>query len=456
MKVKDWLKPNITPESVILGEQLNYVITIDNRIDTKLVSATGTIQVRVPYDRGNYFGSMALKKASSVETHKGVEGVLIGFLGLSGYERTSFAAYAPSKELGPIRIPVKIPVPDAEHRIRLGSMAGGTVSYKVVEPNELPVTVNAVLADDLETDDWSKVSTSFHEQLYLAFKIRSFVRSNLGTTRLEYLGLEWPYAEPLLPTAMGDQESHWYYNPETKRMEARNVDLTWNSDAGLYEATLYLDLHRPAERFPAVRGDLFLRIDEPLSGLTIQWLDHTGKKRQDVMVNGKTTIAARIERINLRDAFHRRTFSPRRRLHFKGVLADLNRLRDVENILNDVGLTICRTSYGSAPENTDLSQGCWIEATRRAIGGHRLRIRVCMSGTLLDPKQFPVIQPVTYVELLGRMMEDSSGVNAILNQIQMYLERRFASVRLDWGVSPVLSSDSAQQRSSSRARSFNE
>lgn len=552
MEVRDALKLRVKLERLTFYEQLRYAVTISRRTDTRLLSAAGTIEAQMPYDGEKYFDKAALARVVNAKEHAAVQDALIGYVGLSRYDRTSFTEYAPDEELHPIKIPVKIQIADVNELIATGSKCISSIGYNIAEPANLPVMVDAVLTDDLETEDWQKTSTSFQEQLRLKLSVRSdvgniskvvrdkilekvsdnreeaqkalravqeeisqagekpteallvkraevtdrlhrltaiqsdleelaskpveqftaegviavikhaveedkerlsqatrdelnrltqFVRSNLGGAQIAYLGLEWPYSEQMVSTMASRRGSHWCYNPESKRMEIRNVGMRWNSTTRLYEATLYLNLYRPVEQFPSVRGDLVLQIDKLLSGLEAKWLDVRGRGRADVTIEHKTSIAVEIEKINLIDVFHRRTFSPRRHFHFKSVLPNLNRLRDVENVLNDLGLTILKTSYASEPAKVDFTQGCWIAATKRGISEH-LRIWVHMSGTTTtgshtityDDGRQKLDENVplgdTEIDLFARMIGDSSSIALILNDIQTHLERRFASARL--------------------------
>jgi hypothetical protein len=552
MKTEDRIKLNVKPKSLTLHEQLTYSVTIGTRVDTKGLKANGTLEVRVPYDGEKYFDTAALNRVANLKA-KAAQSALIGYIGFSDYERTSLDAHAPGEEFYPIKIPIEIPIADIDRLVTTGSLCVNSIGYTVKEPSGLPVSMDAVLVDDLEMGDWPKASTSFHEQLQLRLTVSSdvgnisqvvkdtildkvraarekaqdslsdlqkqvseagkepeeellarraeandraqrltaiqtelegladqpmerftaenvvkaiddamnqkpenlsqatrqqlselrwFVQTNLGAAQLVYLGLNWPYAEQEALDAPTDRRRSWQYNPESKRMEVHDVRLWWDSDMRMYRAGLHLNLYRPAEAFPVLQGDLVLQTAKLLSGLKVQWLDTNGRESKDVRTEVKTSIKMKIEKIELTDVFHRRTFSPSRYLRFKSVLPNRDRLRDVENVLNDVGLTILEKSYGDPDlEDVDVAKGCWIVTTKRGVGEH-LRVWVFVTGTATtgthtityDDGRQKLDEHVplgdTEVKIFARMTGDSSSINAILNDIQRHLKQRFASARL--------------------------
>jgi hypothetical protein len=325
---------------------------------------------------------------------------------------------------------------------QLEEMAGQSAEKFTIE-NVVQVIDNA-----LKTGEQSPAQAT-HEKLK---ELHDFVEANLDTARLVYLRLKWPYAEQEASHTPLSGVQGWRYNPESGQIEKRDVRLEWDSNARIYQTDILLNLYRPAGEYPKVEGDMLLQTGKPLSGLNVQWLDTDEDEVKGLQVEYQTSIRVEIEKIDLADVFRRRTFSPSRHLHFKSVVPSLNRLRDVESALNDAGLTIQKITYGDSDvdndvdnndvdNNVDFAKGCWITAVKRGIG-KTMVIWVCVSGTTTtgthkvsyDNDRQQLDEQVqlgdTEVRLFAHVTGDSTNINAILNDVQEHLKRRFAAVRV--------------------------
>ena len=214
----------------------------------------------------------------------------------------------------------------------------------------------------VKSRDEEKLSDETRQQLD---KLDQFVMSSLSSTTLAYAGIEWPYTEQGANTTGSGK---WQYNPETRRLEQRDIPMEWNRKAEAYEAILLLNLYQPAEDNRVVHGQAVLEIDQLVSGMKLTWVDGNEEIPKEAQPSLRTVGICDIQEIQLPDIFYTRPLFPRRRLVFKHVLPTPERLREIENVLCDAGLTILSRSYGTDIQSAILGEGCWLTATQRQIG----------------------------------------------------------------------------------------
>ena len=291
--------------------------------------------------------------------------------------------------------------------------------------------VDQVFAEAIGTD-FRKLAEEHRRQIE---KLKDFVHHNLGGIRIAYLGIDWPCSEQTL------EGSRWIYNPETRRVEVRDLDSRWNDDKQLYESLLALEMYRPVDRFATLRGRLIMETDKLLSGIQATWLTPMLVQDDQLAVKYKTSIILDIEEIALPQIFQRREFYPNRHLVFRGVLPTPERLRDAENALNDSGLTIIGRSYGADLEHADLAKGCLITAIPQSVG-KPMGVWVRLSGDTKSgthtihydagQQELKASVPVgdLHVGLYTRAVGNSQSVNALLNNIETLLESRFAALKI--------------------------
>lgn len=533
----------VRPKSVAAIERLAYKTQIFSRADTKLVSSSGRVEIRVPYDGTEYFEAREIKRAKKASLPQAV----------CGYVGMEWPDAGPMDK--PIKVPIEICCDDLDRHVASGSEAIMSVEYAMPEALDRLVYVDATLVDDRLVEDWRNISDSFTEHLRLRIraqcyvgnisqaawqaileqaeqerrdalkeynhwknlgvsqgdigsekepaedreakqkalrdaedrlnrlttlleslkkldskkaqeitaeavseaiarareedeerlseetrqrldKLDQFVRNNLSGANLTYVGIEWPYTEQELETG---ERSEWLYNPEAQRMEQWNIPMKWDRNSRAYEVVLLLDLYRPAEDVPTIRGQMVLETDKLVSGMQFCWIDSKGNIPRKPQLNFRTIFTLDIKEIQLSEVFHQRRQFPRRQLIFKSVLPTVERLHEVENVLGDAGLTILNRSYGTDINSVDLSEGCWLEATQRQIG-LPMKVWVVIRGAQKSGKHTVIYDggrqhleanvPLgdLHVELFARIAGLASVISEVLDNIQIRLQQVFENV----------------------------
>lgn len=535
---------NVRPRRIEVQERLTYKTRIGTRVDQDLQKAQGRVLIEIPYDGRRHFPTKAMEALKKEKGHS--TEALVGYAGFTAQTRTSYHVGDIGERAIPVKVPIWIPIANAEKAIAQSSLGITRLEYDMPELSSSPVMVDVTLVDDTEIRDFFNLAdspTSFEEHLRLRVRIRSdvgnisqavketllervdeaaqeakqrldeivkskpsgmsdedyeknksmtaerhhlfraihrrlknlaeeearkftaeevihileseedrqspgkevredlddledFIKRHLGGIVLSYLGIDWPYAEQVLASQVTNRK--WRYNPENGRMETRSRPLAWNDDEHLYETTLYLGMYRPTEPGASLQAHLVLQTDKLLSGSRVRWLD-LDENEADVKIEVNTVIDVEIEQMNLREIFSRRFFYPQRRLVFSGVLPSRDRVRDAENILNDVGLTIEERSYGVL-SNADPEEGCVVQARLQKIGDPT-RIWLMVSGSTwegthtvtYDRERQQIQRPIalgdTRVGLYARVAGEDKRINSLFDHIQALLESRFAAFK---------------------------
>lgn len=165
----------VRPKSVEVTEMLVYKAEIGSRTNIMLVSSSGKVEIRVPYDGAEHFGKREIDKAKKALASKAVCGYV-------GMERP---------DAGPMDKPIKVPIEiccdDLDQYVATGSEAVMSVEYATPEIGERLVYVDATLVDETPVEDWRHISQSFTEQLRLLIRVQSDVGNISQTTRREIL-----------------------------------------------------------------------------------------------------------------------------------------------------------------------------------------------------------------------------------------------------------------------------
>ncbi|MBM3303020.1 MAG: ATP-binding protein, partial [Deltaproteobacteria bacterium] len=174
--------------------------------------------------------------------------------------------------------------------------------------------------------------------------------SDVGRPIVTYARLNWPYIAHI--TKDTDITISARFDPEKKAVEWQYVELR-RKDEDHYQCTVFIPVEQPKELYHQreITGEIYLQLsDLALSGLRVDYFNALGEGRRPTGSARSTTPAAvNIERstsvivdttINVDGAFRRREFFPYRHVELAGVIPELNRLDDVLNALNDLGIRV--------------------------------------------------------------------------------------------------------------------
>lgn len=317
-----------------------------------------------------------------------------------------------------------------DHLDRLTRLSGSLKQLESDKAVEFTAEAISDIIADVKRKDKDQLSDETRQHLN---KLDQFVMNSLSSATLTYAGIEWPYTERGANTT---GSGNWQYNPETRRLEQWDIPMKWNRKAEAYEAILLLNLYQPAEDNRVVRGQVVLEIDQLVSGMTLTWIDGNEEINEEAQPIRRTVGICDIQEIQLPDIFYTRPLFPRRRLVFKHVLPTLERLREIESVLCDAGLTILSRSYGADIQSANLGEGCWLTATQRQIG-LPMQIGVAVHGeqesgrhtVIYDGRRQRLEADVPIgdlrVELFAQIVGAPSVISGILDDLQIRLQNVF-------------------------------
>jgi len=279
-------------------------------------------------------------------------------------------------------------------------------------------------------------------------RLEQSVLARTEGVQINYMGIQWPYTEPApgwpyrdRPATQLNREG-WSYNPALHRMEQHDIKMAWDPNLGSFEANVDLPLQQPAESVPQVQGRLTVATDKLISGAQITWLNVNEKVITSIPITFRTVVEVNLT-VNLEEAFRRRIFLPHRSLFFSDVRPSPERLREVEGVLTDAGLTILQRSY-SRQESAVWEKPLVIQATRRSLG-LPTQIWVVLRGeqttgqhtAFFDQGRQQVEREISLgnlrLDILGQTIGDPAPISDILDDIQIRLQRRMGEVSATLG-----------------------
>jgi len=165
--------------------------------------------------------------------------------------------------------------------------------------------------------------------------------------RFRYVGIEWPLPEPdgLWPgSGPFPGLGLWTYNPEAGRLEHREVKAEPPLESMRHRDRWRIDLplQSPAGERQTVRGMVVVETDRLLSGLDVEWQPEEDDSEPQLTVTRASIIEISFQ-VDLSAVFAHRGFAVSRSLAFEGLLPSQMRVREVQDLLNDAGLTVLRS-----------------------------------------------------------------------------------------------------------------
>lgn len=304
-------------------------------------------------------------------------------------------------------------------------------------------------------------------------------RELLDVTRpmVTYARLDWPYIPHITEAAR--------FDPEKKVVEWQHLEMK-QEDEDHYRCEMPIPVEQPKElyRQREIRGEIHLRCsDLTLSGLRVDYFNALGEGRKPARApygspsksedasrprNTKST-AASIEHsatvvvdiaISVDSVFPRREFFPYRHIELEGVIPEPNRLDDVLNALNDLGIRIAEVEPAPASDDkaflAQIGRGFRITGVKHTgaeqtgvkhVGAEELEvgpadlevglvvrgtkgrlIRQVELGRRTDKLQLETGKLV--IDIFGRVQGDFKRLSALLGEIQQVLKDRLESVRV--------------------------
>lgn len=167
--------PDVLPRKMKVQEKLTYKTRIGTRVDQALQEVKGQVKVEFPYDGRKHFPKKVVEKLK--EGDYSTE-ALVGYVGFTAQARTSYHVGNIGERAIPVKVPIWIPVANAERAIAQSSLGITKLEYDMQELSSSPVMVDVDLVDDTEIRELFNLDdspTSFEEHLRIRFRIRSDV-----------------------------------------------------------------------------------------------------------------------------------------------------------------------------------------------------------------------------------------------------------------------------------------
>ena len=258
--------------------------------------------------------------------------------------------------------------------------------------------------------------------------------SRVQGLHFRYIGIEWPLPEAAMDWPKSGAgfpgEGGWTYNSEAGRLEYRDLVADWVPASMRYEGRVDLPLQRPARERQMARGTLVVEVERLLSGLDVDWEPEKESTSDAAPSVSRTSIVEISFQVDLNAVFARRNFAVSRSLVFEGLLPSIARMREVQDVLSDAGLTVL-SDETAIWRRSDEVVAIW---RREGLPAHfRAMLRgkeesakhtVIFDGTRQQVERSIVVGSLT-IELRGRGAGDPQPVVDKINEILLRLQQRW-------------------------------
>jgi hypothetical protein len=374
----------------------------------------GEIKLVLPYDGDKYFTRQAYQDVVRARRHGADRGdVLVGFLALSGYEKTDLdSVLSLDEKHGSYPIEMRLPAapgPDeAEPLLADDSSCAVTIDY---EPRDesgqaFPVQLDIEVRDPDNADiPWPPgritdgLDSNIMRQVDFLPDLSLFVRVRLNLPRKLAVGahatvkdvfVDWPTRTSLssLKLQVADQSHEFWYNPE----RADGGGLEWHDvpmmaapepeggDIRFFRSEpMTLFISKPGDLYhqDTLSGQVDVTINRLLSGTDARLFDATGRLCRQPARELESVISTMFS-LTLDDAFARRLRSPYQQMHFDEVILTGARLDDISTALRNRGFTVVAVRGRGA--QTDGEAPSWWLTAERVQGPDKLSMLIYVSG----------------------------------------------------------------------------
>jgi hypothetical protein len=424
---------------------------------------SGHVKLVLPFDGEKYFTRQAYRDAMRA-CERGADrnrGALVGFLALTGHEKTDLSNVLGLEERHAWPILVQLPPAPDKHQVDplLSDRNACVVScdYRPTESfsADVLIEINDPDTSDIPLDLPSATEPvhimrqiDFKPGLSLSMTVQLITPCSLtegATARVSGAFIGWPTRTSLrsLELHVAGQAHSFRYNPDRAGgggLEWRDVPMTAEPPPGgevrvFRSPAMILSIPRPGElyRQELLRGEVEVTIDRLLSGTRARLFDSTGKQCQHPRLEIETVVATEFS-VLLEDAFARRTLSPYQQMHFDEVIPDPMRLDDIITALRTRGFKVAGPQPVTALPGTD-SEGWWLRA-QRPHGPDQLSMLLCVVGTRYRTRrerQVPggmkydtsVDSGELRIYAYGQLPRDSRSVVREMNELRRALHERF-------------------------------
>lgn len=463
------------PSVIRVTEEYVYQAEVSSNPRTLRYGApSGTIEVVVPYDGHETFGSQAIDDVERQVPNVWEQGSLqavVGHIGLVHHGCTDLAErldLAARHDVLPLEIPIQgagLAGPDALRDDRRACR----VSYRYTPqwPETSPLTlgvsiwdeetIQAALMDGVQAESTAPESVArdvaqqvgFSRSLIFSFSLQLALPARVGRAKddqppvLTQMALKWPSApshQIQLQVAGGERPVP--FNPEIGAIEWGDIAFIAEGKqegTGLFSyrtpsIDLYVDQPGELYRKGQLTGRLRIEMPRTFSGLAIAYFEAGGRLVEKAPFEPRTVVETDLT-LYLEDCFQHKVLSPYQHLQFEGVILNEIRVADIVTLLRDLGFT---------PGQQRLpAQG--LVAERYLVRGERpeglstLYLWMLVEGTRSQTtrrKQIPGGQEYTTqletgsvaIYMRGQLAGDGARLIGAMNEIQTLLKERFQHV----------------------------
>jgi hypothetical protein len=459
-------------ESLRIEECYSYQQDISlNSAITLGAEPKGSITMKLPFDGDKCFSRQAREDVIHSRRAHSDPHALIGFLALSGHQKTDLGELMDWDPPGSIPITIELPPqPVPQDPDPLVADASTCVISQVFRPR-LAVGQLAPLHIDVTLDDPDTVEFSRdlftgeasvardrimrHVEFKPGLSVRMHVRLHIPRTLADGAEAEvsevfivWPTRTSLSSLALHVDGQHhdFRYNPEWKNSAEpegdRECGLEWHNIPMELEGEplggeirtfcspeMVLSIPKPGEIYwqENLCGRVKVTVNKLLSGMESRLFDATGKKYLRAPMKTTSVVSASFS-LTLDDAFARRTRSPYQQLYFGEVIPSRMRIDDIVTALRNRGFDV------HLPVEIDPAS-CLLSA-ERINGPKKLQLMLFVRGQhFRTQRQRTVPGGLSYrssvesgellIYVYGFLQRDSHAVIQEVNALRRALYERF-------------------------------
>lgn len=439
----------------------------------------GRIKFVLPFDGEKYFTRQAYQDVVRTRGADADPFALVGFLALTGYERTDLDAR--SLWDSPGSIPIRVRLPQAvsadeadplladtsvcvlsqryQPRLRAEQLAPIHLDIALREPDTADFSIGLARAEPGVGRVRIMRHVEFEPGLSLRVRARLHVPRSMADgahAEVSQVFIGWPTHTSLssLSLHVEGQAHTLRYNPEWRNPDIpdeqkdsaerqKQCGLEWREITMKLEPEpvggdirtfcspdMVLSIPKPGELYwqENLTGRVEVTIDRLISGMDARLYDATGKRRRNTALKMKSVVSSTFL-LNLDDAFARRTLSPYQQLYFGEVIPSSMRIDNIITALRNRGFDASDLSLEPDPDN------CWILA-QRLHGPNNLILMLYVEGhhyKALRQRHVPGgLSYRTHVDsgdlriyVYGSLARDSEPVVQEVNALRRALHERF-------------------------------
>jgi hypothetical protein len=396
-------------ESARIEERYHYQQEISLNPSAGMVGEpTGNIRLVLPYDGEKYFTQEAYRDVAR-SRHPGVdrdEDAIVGFLALTGYEKTELGNLLGLDEChGSVGILVRLPPTTGPHETDplIADRSACVVSHDYQPGSRMraptPVHIDIDL-DDPDTAGIARLSepvaggphiarqVDFKPDLLLSMTVQLNMPREIADgaeANVSEVFISWPTRTSLrsLDLRVDGQSHQLRYNPERGGgggLEWRDVPMTAEPEPLGGEIRVFrsprmiLSIPKPGDlyRQESLSGLATVTVDRLLSGMEARLFDATGRQCRSQRAALESSISSEFS-LTLDDAFARRTRSPQQQMHFDEVIPSSMRVDDIMTALRNRGFTVPDPQKGVDPDT-------WVLEAHRRHGPDTLKMLLYVEG----------------------------------------------------------------------------